>query len=634
MRNRCLRKKCLHFMVFFAAMFVALGTNWAGMAIGDTLTWTGLAGDENWETPGNWNPARVPFSDDDVVLSLYEYIRYDGAGTTVKSLSLSNIAILVLNGPMSAGTVSLANGAIYGTGVLTASGSFTITGESNTWQGKGITLGNGVVLQNNGRLFIQPNLSPASEEQQIAGGTNARLENQNNGRIYMSQASNNTVIQVPFDNAGSVFLESKVLILKGGNSGATANNGYFSIQISGNYGKLQFDGGIYYYGNNAILDGTLGREVEFKSGTVNFDGFYGVPWTNVTGGTFNFTGNMNLSLYDHLTISSGTANFDITSLFQVKNLTQSGGTLAGPGLIKVTQQLLWEGGTMEGPGTTEIEITGGVYIQGAAVKYLGGSQARTLEITSGTVYWTQGDMVLGSGSTFHNKFYGIIDFRANAHISATGSPAARFLNEGTFKRSTGTGTATIGVPFTNSGSVQATAGILAFTDTYIQQGSYGTTLLNGGAIQKTGSPFNLLQGGLRGYGTITGNVANGGQVNPGLILGAGDQTNTLTIDGDYSDDTTPPGAMWLEIGGPNPGDYDALAVTGTATFKGAFNATLIDGYTPAPAQTFTVLTAASRSGTFTQTNLPAGFTIEYTTTSVILHAPLSYNVFLPLVLRN
>ena len=92
----------------------------------------------------------------------------------------------------------------------------------------------------------------------------------------------------------------------------------------------------------------------------------------------------------------------------------------------------------------------------------------------------------------------------------------------------------------------------------------------------------------------------------------------LRIDGDY----THPGGATLEtvIRGSNPGtDFGQLQVAGTATLGGTLVATNAPGFTPAPGQTFTVLTCGvACTGTFA--TVVGGYPVQYNARDVTLAA--------------
>jgi len=109
---------------------------------------------------------------------------------------------------------------------------------------------------------------------------------------------------------------------------------------------------------------------------------------------------------------------------------------------------------------------------------------------------------------------------------------------------------------------------------------------------------------LSGEGTVDGDVSNGGVVSPGSSPG------TLSIAGDYTQ--TAGGECVIELGGTAPGQFDVLAVTGTAQLAGRLTIQL-DTFTPALADEFLVMTYASRIGEFDDVVPPAGvaFDLDY-----------------------
>lgn len=90
-----------------------------------------------------------------------------------------------------------------------------------------------------------------------------------------------------------------------------------------------------------------------------------------------------------------------------------------------------------------------------------------------------------------------------------------------------------------------------------------------------------------GSGRINGRLNNntGGTVAPGTSAG------TLTVTGIYAQAAG--SSLAMEIGGTAAGTFDKLAVLGTALLNGTLNVSLINGFIPAPTDTFQILTAAN-----------------------------------------
>ena len=102
--------------------------------------------------------------------------------------------------------------------------------------------------------------------------------------------------------------------------------------------------------------------------------------------------------------------------------------------------------------------------------------------------------------------------------------------------------------------------------------------------------------------TVTGTLYNTAGLTPGGIFGTPGRTY---INGAYNV-TSSNAALDIALGGPNQPSsfqpvgayYDYLDVTGEATVAGALNLSLVNGYVPAAGATFTVMSANSLSGSF------------------------------------
>ncbi len=113
-----------------------------------------------------------------------------------------------------------------------------------------------------------------------------------------------------------------------------------------------------------------------------------------------------------------------------------------------------------------------------------------------------------------------------------------------------------------------------------------------------------LEGGtLRGTGTVAADVRSSARVSPGGSAG------TLTIEGGYVQNAD--GHLYVELGDPQTGSHDLLAVTGHAALDGRIWVAALEGFEPAAGDTFTVMTFASSEGAFTETWGCAGVGLDY-----------------------
>ena len=247
------------------------------------------------------------------------------------------------------------------------------------------------------------------------------------------------------------------------------------------------------------------------AGDVTFSG----SGTTSIGGGYTLTGNT--------IINSGTVNFNAAVI--IPSVTFNDGTLSGSGELTVTTALNWSDGTMSGSGKTIIPSSGVMTLSGGNEKFL---SVRTLE-NSGTVnYSGSGTLDMRDGSTFTNQSIGLFDMQVDALIEHGFGAAPTFDNQGTFQKSGGPGTATVGVPFNNSSPVKVQNGTLSFTLGGSSSGNFdvdaGQTLNFGGGTHTldgsssvTGAGDVTFSSGTTSIGggyTLTGNtIINSGTVN-------------------------------------------------------------------------------------------------------------------------
>lgn len=130
--------------------------------------------------------------------------------------------------------------------------------------------------------------------------------------------------------------------------------------------------------------------------------------------------------------------------------------------------------------------------------------------------------------------------------------------------------------------------------------------LSGSGVVRASAVFNLDEGGqsaVRPHGLLTINGSYS-QLTDGAILG---------------------GVLRGQIASSS--GFDRLAVTGTARLGGTLSYQPAAGFVPAGREVFTILTAGEISGTFDTLDLPLGWDVEYTPTSVVVVAvcPADFN---------
>lgn len=296
--------------------------------------------------------------------------------------------------------------------------------------------------------------------------------------------------------------------------------------------------------------------------------------TEITGGDLTTEGTGVIRFVSHSNTLSGVTITD-GSLVEVEAATvKLVGTITNDGLLDMPTA---------GPATLRVD-DGPVTLAGAGTLRLGGtgnsvaSSGACCQLTNGASHTIRGGGslgVVGSGQLLPLANFGtIIADAASALVIKTTDGG--FTNEST-------------------GVIEIAAGSTL---------DVNESFTNGGTIRGGG----LLE--LPGTQTLT----NAGEVSPGASAG------TLTVGSHYTQ--TAAGVLRIELGGAAAGEFDVLAVTGTATLDGTIAATLIDGFVPDPGQTFVVMTFASRVGQFATEQLDLGqgryATIQYGPTSVTL----------------
>jgi hypothetical protein len=123
-----------------------------------SVSWTGLGGDTNWHTPGNWSGGETPTSADDVII--------DSPAVTVNILTGDTVSIKSLT-LASADGLSISGGSLSVSAASVLSGSLAMTGGSLRASGSGIaltangstTISGASLYAENGATLSLPNLT-------------------------------------------------------------------------------------------------------------------------------------------------------------------------------------------------------------------------------------------------------------------------------------------------------------------------------------------------------------------------------------------------------------------------------------------------------------------------------------------
>lgn len=360
-------------------------------------------------------------------------------------------------------------------------------------------------------------------------------------------------------------------------------------------------------------------ELSVTSGILNLGSLFttnDLGIINRTGGSVNVTGILNNT--NHTLDIGGSGAFGVGGLTQltgiIKNgrLTSSDGTLLRSDYGTLDNVTI--GSNLSESGTlwinNSLTLANGVTVNaGANTWYFKGNNkviatpgTAGLTIAGGRLHsWDTGLLTIGSGVTIsgYGDLYGY-DFGDGIH------------NNGTILADTLGKTLTIsGAAFTNTGTLQATAGTLSLANFASNDGIIDVA--SGAVIQTDGNLINNINATIRGSGTLdlgssAHTLTNNGTISPGSSPGYLNITGNLTLGhGSITE---------IELGGLFKGTgYDAIRTSGNIVIDpGAImNVSHFGSFSASTGDVFHVFEAdGTLSGTFSTLNFPAsGFNAYY-----------------------
>jgi|HubBroStandDraft_1064217.scaffolds.fasta_scaffold00057_21 fibronectin-binding autotransporter adhesin len=514
-----------------------------------------------------------------------------------------------------AANLTLAGGTIENTsnstnalaGLAANTGKLTIAGDTAFTTTAASFSNTGTLTVGAGSTFIAPTLTQISGKT-LSGGTfvlGGNIDLSNSGISITTNGSTLTLEGGTINSDGvnaltNLATNSKSLTLAGDANFTTGASVNFS-----NTGTLTVDSGSTFTvahtlaqyksttntlsGGTFVVGGTLAlaagaNGIETDSSNLTLDGT-GTIKNTTSGANANALVNLNtIGSTGSFTLASG-ANFTTAgNLTNSGKLTvDSGSTLTVTGTLSNLSGGTLTGGTYTVGGTLQLASANGGITTNAATLTLTGTTAKIMDGTSNAL------------STLANNS-GSLTLSAAAKLTTAPST---FTNSGTVDVTKGT-TLTVGG---TGHSYSQTAGTTTVDGT-LSAGAKGTVSLTGGTIQ--------------GAGTVVGNTTN---TSGTFSAGDAGKAGLLTITGTYTQLSS--GTLNVNVGGTTLStQYSQLKISGTASLGGTLAVTLINSFTPAIGNTFTILTAKSVAGTFTNTTIAINsseqFDITYTSTGVVL----------------
>ncbi len=473
----------------------------------------GMNPNMNWSDPANWDVGRVPTPDAHVIINAY----------SPDNTSLGNVQIYRLDlggGSLTTSEMLISN--LYVSGGTLFGGDVTVpAGGTFNWSGGTLT-GNYQIASN-----VTASISgPADRNFDTATLVNNSTVAWSGGRILAS-------VQSAITNNGSFIITGPTTLDNDG----LGYGGPLPLPVFVNNGLLQRtnDGGA------TTLAATLGGWIFYQNGTIDV-GSGMLDSQNqliVAPGTiFAGTGETRISAG---TISSAGAN----TVRSGATVEFAGGTWTGTNSLAGGGTFVWSGGTLSGALTLQTNIT--LNISGASDKTLGPKEAAPTIVSRGPATWAgTGNIKCSYASVFENdgtftvqNDSGYLNNSDGYGESLTLVPL--FVNQGTFRKSTATGTTTFDA---NYG---------------------GTTFSNLGVLDL--------------------------------------QSGTVVFNGNFS--TTPSSTLKISLSGTNAGtQFGVESFANPATFTGTLAVSLVNGFVPTNGQSFAIANYPSSSGQFSITQLP------------------------------
>jgi hypothetical protein len=574
-----------------AAIAAAAFVSFAPLCWGQTTSWKVATG--SWSTGTNWTNGAPTSSSASVAI-------IDSGTAQIGSPGATANAVYMGTAVGSGGTVTLASGffqSVYDAIGFLNAGTFIQSGGTHSFGS--ITLGD--TVGSTGTYLLQGGSLPqgtlyvgfvggAGTFTQSGGTVNSviTLGTLSGGGNYLLQAGTVDTSTLTIASATSQFLQTGGTLKA---NAITQTNGTVSltdltIGSSQNIGPYSMSGGTLIVPGLSVPDG---GSFFMTGGTLS------CATVTVSGGTATFTSAL---------LDSGTVQLSVPTPAGVAEpvLNKTSGSLQA-----TSEYLGFTAGTFN-----YTQPDGAVLVEPRNL-YIGYDKnaSATYTLNSGTLTGFANNEtvgVSGAGTFIQNG-----GTNATGVLSVGGGSGTYLLKGGTLTGSSGFGLAeSIGNSatgtFIQSGGVNNPLG--NFT-----MGKFGTYQMQGGTLSAGVSTFNAGTQFVYSGGTVSfSSLTNRGKTS---LTGAGD----ISISGSFSQAST--GELDIALGGTGQGiDYASIAALGNATLNGSLVISLTNGFQPSFGSTFTILTAGSVQGAFSNITFPPGeyFNVAYSPTAVILTA--------------
>jgi len=573
-----------------------VGVSGSSFTVPTAAHWINSSGG-NWSTGANWSTGSAPGSATDAIIDAtgtytvtldvtpaFSSLTVGGGASGTQTLDLGSGHTVTFT---NAGTVTSSGALTFASGTLTGAGGLTVNGVMN-WSSDStisttVSIGAGGTLNmpNGGTRYIDAGTLNNSGTINWSGTNNLSVVDSgviNNQAGGLFSVTNNQIIYQSCCTAGQAFNNQGTFRKTVATGTTTINNNGFN-----NTGTVDIQSGTFTPSSGGTSSGIINAT---SSGTFLLStGTYTIG----SGGTLTGSGNFQ--------VGGGTLAVNATGV-TVDHLTMSGGflSIAGSVSTSATGVVDWiSDSTLNGTGSLTIVNGGTLNIPNGGTRYIDGATLNN----SGTVNWsgTNNLSVVDSG-VINNLATGLFNVTNNQIVYQSCCTAGQaFNNQGTFRKSSSTGTTTINNNgFNNTGTLDIQSGTFSpssggTSSGIINAASSGTFLLStgtytigsGGTLTGTG---NFQVGGGTLVVNATGVTINHLTMSGGTLSIAGSVSTSATGIVDWISDSTITGAGSLSIvsGGtlniPNGGtryiDAGTLNNSGTVNWSGTNNLSVVD----------------------------------------------------------
>jgi hypothetical protein len=521
------------------------------------VSWTGAAGDLNWDTPGNWSSGALPGAADDVLINQSGITITHNSSTADAVNSLTSQAGLALSGgsltaaadSSIAGNLTLSGGTLGGASAWTVSGTFAWS--AGTLQGVG---GQGSLTAAGGMTVVaDPNQTLVLDGFRLVNAAGQAADwTAPTGRTWLALYDGATLV-----NHGAMGLHNGgIFIYSADGTGTLYNDGTLSrdgtgwtevvVQTLDNEGTLEAVQGEFDLGDPHVITQTLvnGGTITADSGAllsllgtvtqtatgqfngagqVNFGG-YGDPHGDLLvaaslGGTYAVTGTTwvahgsvtvtgTVASLGNLIVSDNRSDSDSATLdLSGASFTAAGrdiaslqmgiqGTLLAAADLAVTGGFTWSAGTLQGVGGQgSLTAAGGMTIAADPNQTLVLDGFRLVNAAGQAADWTA-----PTGRTYLALYngatlvnHGAMGLHNGGILIYSGDGTGTLANDGTLRRDGAAWSEVVVHTLTNAGTLEADEGEFDLGDPHV----ITQTLANSGTITAgSGALISLL-------GTVT-----------------------------------------------------------------------------------------------------------------------------------